>query len=106
LELSSFEEVKQHVSKQMDEAIHLLSNVRPNQRTDIPGEITRYNALAVKAMANLELKNYPAIAEATTQIISSNLFSLEPDYYQLFKLPGKLNNENLLEFQYSDYCNS
>lgn len=106
VELSSFEEVMQHVSNQMDEAIPLLSNLRPNQRTDIPGGITRYTALAVKAMANLELKNYPAVAEATGQIISSNLFSLEPDYYQLFKLPGKLNNENILEFQYSDYGNS
>ncbi|WP_262248686.1 RagB/SusD family nutrient uptake outer membrane protein [Parapedobacter soli] len=102
-ELSSFEQVMQHVSALMDEAIPLLPTVRPNQRTDIPGGITRYTAYAVKALANLELKNYPAVAEATGQIISSGLFSLEPDFYHLFKLQGKLNNENLLELQYSDY---
>jgi starch-binding outer membrane protein, SusD/RagB family len=103
VELSTFEEVMQHVSTLMDEAIPLLPAVHPNQRTDVRGGITRYTALAVKAMANLEIQNFPAVAEATGQIISSGAFSLEPDYYQLFKIPGKLNDENVLEFQYSDF---
>jgi len=100
--LSSFDDVMEHISDQMDEAIPLLPSIRPNQRTDIKGGITRFTALAVKAMANLELKNYQEVADATSQIISSNLFTLQPDYYQLFKVPGKLDNENLLELQYSD----
>jgi hypothetical protein len=100
--LSSFEEVMQHISTQMDEAIPLLPAVHPNERTDVPGGITRYTALAVKALANLELKNYQAVADATGAIISSGEFMLEPDYYQLFKVPGKLNRENILELQYSD----
>lgn len=103
VEVSSYEEVMQHISQQMDEAIPFLPNVHPNQRSDVRGGITRYTALAVKAMVNLEIGNYPAVAEATGEIIGSNQFSLEPDYYQLFKIPGKLNNENLLEFQYSDF---
>lgn len=100
--LSSFEEVMQHISDQMDEAIPLLPNIRPNQRTDIKGGVTRFTALAVKAMAHLELGEYQNAADATGQIISSNLFTLQPDYYELFKIPGKLDNENLLELQYSD----
>ncbi len=103
VELSSFEEVMQHISNLMDEAIPLLPTVRPNQRSDVRGGVTRFTALAVKAMANLELKNFQAAADATGQIISSGLFRLEPDFYQVFKLNGKLNDENLLEFQYSDY---
>lgn len=103
VELSSFEEVMQHISNLMDEAIPSLPNVRPNQRTDITGGVTRHTALAVKAMANLELKNWPAVADATGQIISSGLFSLSDDYYQLFNIPGKLDDEKLFEFQYSDY---
>jgi starch-binding outer membrane protein, SusD/RagB family len=95
--------VMQHVSQLMDEAIPLLPNVHPNERTDVRGGITRYTALAVKAMANLEIQDFPAVAEATGQIISSGRFVLEPDYYQLFKIPGKLNDEYLLEFQYSDF---
>src|SRR5690606_33486278 len=103
VEVSSIDEVMQHLSEQMDEAIPLLPVVHPNQRTDVPGGVTQFTAYALKALANLELKNYQGVVEATEPIISSNLFSLEPDFYQLFKIPGKLNNENILEFQYSDY---
>ncbi|MCW5911793.1 MAG: RagB/SusD family nutrient uptake outer membrane protein [Cyclobacteriaceae bacterium] len=102
MSLSTKDEVMQHISDQMDEAIPLLANQRPNQRVDVTGGVTRHTALAVKALANLELKNYQQVADATSQIISSNLFTLEPDYYELFKIPGKLNNENLLELQYTD----
>ncbi|KXK30492.1 MAG: RagB/SusD domain-containing protein [Bacteroidetes bacterium OLB12] len=100
--LSSKNDVMQHISDQMDAAIPLLPNQRPNQRTDITGGVTKHTALAIKALANLELKEYQKVADATTQIISSNLFTLEPDYYELFKIPGKLSNENLLELQYTD----
>lgn len=103
VEVSSFEQVLQHIVSQMDEAIPSLPTVHPNQRSDVRGGITAYTALAVKAMANLELKNYQAVADATGQIISSNLFALEQDYYNLFKIPGKLNRENILELQYSDF---
>ena len=96
-------EVMQHISDQMDEAIPALLNVHPNKRTDIRGGATRFTALAVKALANLEMKNYQGVADATSQIISSNQFTLEPDFYQLFKLKGKLNDENILELQYSDF---
>lgn len=106
IELSSFGEVMQYISDMMDDAIPLLPNVHPKDRSDLRGGITRGTALAVKAMANLELKNYPAVAEATGQIIASNNYALEPDYYQLFKIPGKLNSENILEFQYSDFGTS
>lgn len=102
-EVSRFEDVMQYISNLMDEAIPLLPDMRPNQRSDVRGGVTRYTALAVKAMANLELQNYQAVADATEQVINSGLFSLEEDYYQLFKIPGKLNDEILLEFQYSDY---
>lgn len=101
--LATKDEVMKHISEQMDEAISLLPAVHPNKRTDIPGGVTKYTALAVKALANLELKNYQAVADATGEIIKSNVFSLESDYYNLFKIKGKLNNENVLEMQYSDF---
>lgn len=103
VELANFEEVMQHVSTLMDEAIPFLPNVHPNQRTDVRGGMTRYTALAIKAMANLELKNWTGVTGATGQIISSGLFRLENDYYNLFNIPGKLNDEKLLELQYSDF---
>lgn len=96
----------QWISDQMDEAIPNLLDMHPNNRTDIPGGITKYTALAVQAMANLELKNYQAVADATGEIISSQEFELYDDYYQLFKTPGKLCNENIWEIQYSDFGQS
>ena len=75
------------------------------KRMNIRGGVTKYTALAIKALASLELKNYQAVADATSQIISSNEFTLEPDFYELFKVKGKLNNENLFEMQYSDLGN-
>jgi hypothetical protein len=101
--LTTKDEVMKHISKQMDEAIPLLVSLHPNERSDIKGGITKYTALAIKALANLELKNYAGVAEATSQIISSGKFTLEPDFYALFKIKGKLNRENVLEQQYSDF---
>tara|TARA_R110001583_G_scaffold145096_1_gene297118 strand:+ start:58887 stop:60422 length:1536 start_codon:yes stop_codon:yes gene_type:complete len=101
--VASKDEVMQHISDQMDEALPFLLDTHPNQRTEITGGVTRYTALAIKALANLELKNYQAVADATSQIISSGVFTLESDFYELFKIQGKLNNENLLEIQYSDF---
>lgn len=97
------DEIMQHISDQMDEAIPELPDIHPNMRTDIRGGVTRATALAIKAMANLELEKYQEVADATGLIISGNKFSLEPDFYELFKTPGKLNNENLMELQYSDF---
>ncbi len=101
--LSTKDEVMKHISAQMDEAIPLLPDMNPNQRADIRGGVTKYAALALKAIANLELKNYQVVADASGQIISSGKFTLESDYYNLFKIKGKLNSENLLEWQYSDF---
>ncbi|MFZ4462540.1 MAG: RagB/SusD family nutrient uptake outer membrane protein [Bacteroidales bacterium] len=100
--LSTKDQVMQYISDRMDEAIPNLLAVRPNERTDIPGGVSKYTALALKALANLELKNYQGVADATGEIISSGKFTLESDYYNLFKIAGKLNSENLLEMQYSD----
>ena len=102
-EISSKNQVMQYISSRMDEAIPDLPEVRPNQRTDVRGGVTRYTALAVKALAHLELEDYQGVANATSQIIGSGLFSIYPDFYNLFKIPGKLSDEILLTLQYSDF---
>ena len=101
--VSSKNEIMTWISTQMDSITPNLLDMRPNERTDVPGGVTRYTALAVKAMASQELEDYQAVADATGEIISSGSFSLYPDFYQLFKKPGELSDENLLEMQYSDY---
>lgn len=100
------EEIMQYISDQMDEAIPMLPNMRPNERTDIPGGVTRYTAYALKAMAQMEMENYQGMADACAAIINSNKFSLYPDFYNLFKKPGELSDESLFELQFSDYGSS
>ena len=102
-EVTSFEETMAYISNLMDEAMPSLLDVAPNQHPVVKGGITKSTALAIKAMANLEMKNWQGVADATSQIIQSGQFSLFADYYELFKTPGKLANENILELQYSDF---
>lgn len=101
--VSSKADVMQFISNQMDMAIQELPDARPNERTDIPGGVTQYTAYAMKALAHQELGNDQEVADAAGAIISSGKFSLYDDFYQLFKKPGELSNESLLELQYSDY---
>lgn len=101
--LKTKEEVMQYISDLMDEAIPFLPDARPNEREDVLGGVTKYTALAIKALANLELENYQGVANATGEIIGSNKFTLYPDFYDLFKKEGELSNENLFELQFSDY---
>ena len=101
--VSSKANVMQFISDQMDMAIQELPDARPNERTDIQGGVTQYTAYALKALAHQELGNHQEVADAAGAIISSGKFELYPDFYQLFKKPGELSNESLLELQYSDY---
>lgn len=97
--LSSQEEVMQHISDLMDEAIPALPDMHPKNRSDIPGGVTKGMAYAMKARANQMLKNYQKVAEATSEIIKSGHFALEPDFYEMFYT--KLSKESLFEYQYS-----
>lgn len=97
-------EMMQYVVNEMETAIPLLPDMHPSQRSDIPGGVTKYTALAIQAMAYQEMEDYDGVAAATSQIISSGEFSLAPDYYDLFnKIFSKLDDEFILEFQRSDY---
>jgi hypothetical protein len=104
-EVTPKSEMLKKISDMMDEAIPHLPDTHPADRADIRGGVTQYTALAIKALANLDLQNYQAVADATSRIIQSNKFELEPDFYALFCSigKGKLNKESLLEWQYSDY---
>lgn len=96
-------ELMQWISDEMDLAIPHLVDMHPNKRTDLRGGVTKYTGLTVKAMANLDNENYQAVADAAGEIIKSNKFKLSNDFYNLFKIPGKLDDENILEIQYSDF---
>lgn len=106
---STMTEVREFILQEMDDCIANLEDARPNQSKHI-GAVTKYSALLLKAKAAADLaKNdnsstyWDQVLNATDQIINSGKFSLFMDYYNLFKLPGKLSNESLFELQYSDF---
>ncbi|WP_343745038.1 RagB/SusD family nutrient uptake outer membrane protein [Chitinophaga sp.] len=109
---STVEEVKKHVIAEMDFCIANLEDARPNAATHI-GAVTKYTALMLKAKAAMDLAGnnngspyWDVVLDCTNQIVNSGKFSLFNDYYQLFKKPGKLCDESILELQYSDFGKS
>lgn len=103
LSMQTKDEIMNWIKTEMGDASTKLLDMNPNQRTDLKGGVTKYTALAIKAMAEQELKDYTAVAATTGEIISSNKFSLYSDFNKAFKTAGKLSNENILEVQYSDF---
>nr|WP_321358372.1 RagB/SusD family nutrient uptake outer membrane protein [uncultured Draconibacterium sp.] len=101
--VSNKAEVMQYIVDEMADAIPNLPDVHPNKRTDIPGGMTTYTAYAIQALAYQEMKDYQGVVNATSQIINSGEFRLSDDFYHLFKKAGKLDDENIMEFQYSDF---
>lgn len=106
---STMQEVREFIITEMDECAADLEDARPNQSRHI-GAVTKYSALLLKAKAAADLaKNdnnspyWDQVLQATDQIIQSGKFNLYPDFYNLFKKPGKLSNESLFELQYSDF---
>lgn len=99
-------ELHKFIQDEMDYCISKLPSVRPNELSDRPGAVTKYTALMLKAKLALLDADYNTVLSATNEIIASNKFSLYNDFYQLFKIPGKLSNESLLEIQFTDFGNS
>ncbi|MET0638270.1 MAG: RagB/SusD family nutrient uptake outer membrane protein [Chitinophagaceae bacterium] len=106
---SSALEVRQFIISQMDSSIATMDDLRPNQSAN-QGSVTRYTALLLKAKAAADAAGndnsspfWDDVISATDQIINSNKFTLFPDFYQLFKKPGKLSDESLFELQYTDF---
>lgn len=97
------EDVYKYIFSELQYCVDSLPAVRPNQQTDKPGAVTHYTAQALLAKAQLYQGNWQAVLTATNDIINSGLFTLYADYYQSFKIPGKLSDESLFEIQFTDF---
>lgn len=80
------------------------SKCRPNQMAH-NGAVTYYTAAMVAAQTALVQGNWDKAEKYSDEIIESKKFSLYSDYYNLFKIPGKLCNESLFEIQCTDFGN-
>lgn len=95
--------VLKYVLEELQFCIDVLPALRPTEQPHNKGAVTKYSALALYAKVQLYEGNWAAVISATDEIIGSGKFSLYPDYYQLFKIPGKLCDESLYELQFTDF---
>ena len=59
--------------------------------------------MALAAKIRLNRSEWTEAEALTNDIIASQKFNLYPDFYNLFKIPGKLCNESLMECQCTDF---
>ncbi|BDD02251.1 RagB/SusD family nutrient uptake outer membrane protein [Persicobacter psychrovividus] len=100
---STIANVRAHIHELLDFAIDVL----PESQSEHQGAVTKYTAMTLKAKLALTEMDYASVLTLTDQIINSGAYSLVPqaDYYDLFKIDGKLASESVYEFQFSDFGN-
>ena len=92
------------LEEDLNYAIDKLPRMRPNQMEHL-GAVTAYTAEMLAAKVYLLKEDYAKVETLTDDIINNGNFSLYPDYYNLFKIPGKLCDESLFECQVTDFGN-
>lgn len=99
---STQEHVCQYALAQLEAVIPDMKRMRPNEMVH-PGAFTAFSAEALAARFALLLGDFAKVESLTRDIISNGNFALYDDYYQLFKIPGKLCDESLMEVQVTDF---
>lgn len=102
---ATIESVYNYMLSDLDYAMQHMERMRPNEMVH-KGAITVYTAemLAAKIyMLKGTEADWEQVETLTDDIITNGNFSLYGDYYQLFKIPGKLCDESLFECQVTDF---
>lgn len=99
---STIEAVNKYMLEDLEYAYNNCPKVRPNEMAHI-GAVSAYSAKALAAKVYLNMGQYDQVEKLTDDIINSRKFKLYEDFYQLFKIPGKLCNESLFECQCTDF---
>ena len=102
--LALLEAVYNYMLEDLNYAIGKLPRMRPNQM-EHKGAVTAFTAQALAARIYLLKGDYAQVETLTDDIIKNGGFRLYDDFYQLFKIPGKLCDESLFECQVTDYGN-
>jgi hypothetical protein len=83
------------VLKWLDEA---APNLPATYTGDDRGRFTQGAALALKARVLLYNGQYPEAAAAAKAVIDLNVYSLYPDYYNLFQMEGDYSSEDVISY--------
>lgn len=103
LRLSPREEVYDYVVSELTEIIDHLSDEHPSHMSPRRGSVTKWAAHMLLAKIAADFQDYPMMLTHSQAIVDSGLFSLYPDYYQLFKYEGQLSDESIFELQQTDF---
>lgn len=106
LRLSPREEVYNYVVSELTEIINHLSDEHPSRMSPRRGSVTKWAAHMLLAKIAADFQDYQLMLEHSQAIVQSGLFSLYPDYYELFKYAGQLSDESIFELQFSDFGTS
>ena len=99
---STIEAVNKYMLEDLEYAYNNCPEVRPNEMAHI-GAVSAYSAKALAAKVYLNMGQYDQVEKLTDDIINSRKFELYGDFYQLFKISGKLCDESLFECQCTDF---
>lgn len=105
LSRSTVNAVQNYMLEDLQYAMENCPKTRPNEDTAHPGAVTAYSAEALAAKIYLNRGDYANVETLTDEIINSGKFRLYDDFYELFKIPGKLCDESLFECQTTDFGN-
>jgi len=104
LSRSTISAVNKYALEDLQYGMDNMLRIRPNQNTHM-GAVTAFSAAMLAAKIHLNQGNYAKVEELTDDIIEHGGFELYSDYYQLWKIPGKLCNESMFECQLTDFGN-
>jgi hypothetical protein len=98
----------QYLLNDLNTAIPALPAIAPSQQTDHPGAVTALTAHLLKAKIFMDMAGsdntspyLDSVIVETNAVIATGACSLYPDYYELYKIPGKLCSESLYEMQFN-----
>lgn len=99
---STQQHVCEYALEQLEAVIPNMKRMRPNEMVHM-GAFTAFTAEALAARFALLIGDFNKVETLTDDIITDGGFSLYPDYYNLFKIPGKLCDESIMEVQVTDF---
>ena len=99
---STIDAVYRYALADLQNTIDNTPRLRPNEMAHI-GAVSAFSAEMLAAKIHLNMGNYGEVERLTDDIIGSGKFELYSDFYQLFKIPGKLCDESMFECQCTDF---
>lgn len=99
------EEAYQYVIRELNDIVNHLPSQHPNQLPNLGG-VTKWAAYTLLAKVAADVQDYQTMLNASREVVQSGVFSLYPDYYNLFKKPGEFSSENIFEMHHTDFGTS